>query len=231
MPNSLTFPLHASAERVSLLAEQLRQEGCVVGTDEAGRGPLAGPVMAAAVWLTPEQERALLALGLRDSKRMTPRSREKVFQAMKDMGVLWRAQAGSVARIERDNILRASLWAMERSVTRLAKLLPSKPVCVVVDGTMPLPGLKLEQWPLVSADALVPVVSAAAVVAKVLRDWIMVSLDALCPGYGLAQHKGYPTAAHREAVRRLGPSPIHRRSFCRKLIPPKEDIDALRLFP
>lgn len=229
MSFSHALPPHVSAEEVGELMEQLRQEGPIIGTDEAGRGPLAGPVVAAAVWLTPEQERALLALGLRDSKRMTLRSREAVFQAMKDLGVSWRAQAGSVARIERDNILRASLWAMGRSVTRLAEFLPSKPACVVVDGTMPIPGLKLEQWPLVSADALVPAVSAASVVAKVLRDRLMASLDALFPGYGLAKNKGYPTAAHREAVRELGPSLIHRRSFCQKFLP-KDDIDALPLF-
>ncbi len=229
MSFSHALPPHVSAEEVGELMEQLRQEGPIIGTDEAGRGPLAGPVVAAAVWLTPEQERALLALGLRDSKRMTPRSREKVFQAMKNLGVLWQAQAGSVARIDRDNILRASLWAMGRSVTRLAEHLPSKPAGVVVDGTTPIPGLELKQWPLVSADALVPAVSAAAVAAKVLRDRIMISLDALYPGYGLAQHKGYPTAAHREAVQRLGLSPIHRRSFCQKFLP-RDDIDALPLF-
>ncbi|MCR5346632.1 MAG: ribonuclease HII [Fretibacterium sp.] len=211
--------------------EQLRRTGFVAGTDEAGRGPLAGPVMAAAVCLTPEQERALLALGLRDSKLMTPRSREAVFQAMRDLGVLWRAQAGSVARIERDNILQASLWAMRRSVLRLAELLPSELACVVVDGTMPLPELEVKQWPLISADALIPSVSAASVVAKVLRDRLMTSLDALYPGYGLAQNKGYPTAAHREAVRQLGLSPIHRRSFCKKLLLRGEDIDSLPLFP
>ena len=94
MSFSHALPPHVSAEEVGELMEQLRQEGPIIGTDEAGRGPLAGPVVAAAVWLTPEQERALLALGLRDSKRMTPRAREKVFQAMKNLWVLWQAQAG-----------------------------------------------------------------------------------------------------------------------------------------
>ena len=212
------LPIHASADRVRVLMEQLRLRGLVAGTDEAGRGPLAGPVMAAAVWLSPEQERALLALGLRDSKRMTPRSREAVFLAMKEMGVLWRAQAGSVARIERDNILQAALWAMRQSVLRLLKLLPSEPVCIAVDGPARIPELDLPQWTLVAGDTLLPVVSAASVVAKVLRDRLMTSLDVLYPGYGLAKNKGYPTAAHREAVRRLGLSPIHRVSFCRKLL-------------
>ena len=212
------LPRHADRERVRRLIGALRARGPVVGTDEAGRGPLAGPVVAAAVLLTEEQELALLKLGLRDSKRMTPRARERVFSAMQAMGAAWAAQAGSVARIERENIRRASLWAMGRSVTRLCAVRGIEPACVVVDGPAFVPGLGAEQWPLVTADALAPVVSAASVVAKVLRDRVMTGLDALYPGYGLARHKGYPTAAHREAVRRLGPSPVHRRSFCRKCL-------------
>ena len=132
--------------------------------------------------------------------------------------MLWRAQAGSVARIERDNILQAALWAMRQSVLRLLKLLPSEPVCIAVDGPARIPELDLPQWTLVAGDTLLPVVSAASVVAKVLRDRLMTSLDVLYPGYGLAKNKGYPTEAHREAVRRLGHSPIHRVSFCRKLL-------------
>ena len=226
----LSFPSHASAERARALLDALRLEGPVVGTDEAGRGPLAGPVVAAAVWLTPEQERSLAALGLQDSKRMTAKSREAVFAAMNEMGVLWRAQAGSVERIERDNILQAALWAMGQSVLRLSDVLPEPPRVVVVDGTARIPGLEREQWPLVSADALVPAVSAASVAAKVIRDRIMLAMDKRFPGYGFAQHKGYATKAHREAVRRLGLSPIHRESFCRKLLP-GQDERPLTLFP
>lgn len=214
----LALPRHADREQVRRLIRALRDRGPVVGTDEAGRGPLAGPVVAAAVLLAEEQELALLKLGLRDSKRMTPRARERVFAAMQAMGAAWAAQAGSVARIERENIRCASLWAMGRSVARLCAAQGVEPVCVVVDGPAFVPGLEAEQWPLVTADALAPVVSAASVVAKVLRDRVMTRLDALYPGYGLAQHKGYPTAAHREAVRRLGLSPVHRRSFCRKCL-------------
>lgn len=189
--------------------------GVIVGTDEAGRGPLAGPVVAAAVFLTQEQEKSLLALGLRDSKKLTARGRERIWEAMAELGVLWRAQAASVARIDRENISRASLWAMGRSVLRLRSLLWGEPHCVVVDGLLAIPGLPLRQWLLTSADALVPVVSAASVVAKVLRDRAMTALGALYPNYGFARNKGYPTAEHRETVARLGPSPIHRRSFCK----------------
>jgi ribonuclease HII len=188
-------------------------EGVLAGTDEAGRGPLAGPLVAAAVVLTPEQGRILTELGLRDSKRMTPRRREAVFQAMRDMNVVWRAQAASVEAIERLNILGASLWAMERSVLKL----PAPADLVVVDGPHPLIGIS-SQIALTAADDLVPAVSAASVAAKVLRDRIMTVLDRLYPRYGFAKHKGYPTQEHRDAVRALGLSPIHRRSFCRKLL-------------
>lgn len=190
--------------------------GALVGTDEAGRGPLAGPVIAAAVSLTREQEEALLELGLRDSKKLTASQRERLWRAMADLGVAWSAQAASVARIERDNISRSSLWAMGRSVVRLRSSLPRDPACVVVDGIVSIPGLPFVQRTLAGADALVPAVSAASVVAEVLRDRAMIALDRLWPDYGLARHKGYPTAAHREAVARLGLSPVHRRSFCKR---------------
>ena len=208
-------------ERLSVLRSS--GPGAIVGTDEAGRGPLAGPVVAAAVSLTPDQEDALSSLGLRDSKKLTPARRERLFTAMAELGVLWRAQAASVARIDRENISQASLWAMGRSVLRLRPSLPRKPECVVVDGILAVPGLLFSQLPLTAADDLVPAVSAASVVAKVLRDRVMTVLDRLWPDYGFARHKGYPTAAHREAVRRFGLSPVHRRSFCKGFLSVKKD--------
>jgi ribonuclease HII len=184
-----------------------------VGTDEAVLGALAGPLVAAAVVLTTEQERALKGLGLRDSKRMTPRKREAVFRVMCEMGVVWRAQAASIGTIARLNVLGASLWAMEKSVLKL----PSPVDLVVVDGPRPLLGLS-RQIALVAADDLVPAVSAASVVAKVLRDRVMMVLDRLYPRYGFTEHKGYPTRDHRDAVRAFGLSPVHRPEFCRKLL-------------
>ncbi len=181
----------------------------IAGTDEAGRGPLAGPVVAAAVVLLPAQEEELLALGLGDSKKLTPRRRERVFQRMIDLRVCWRAQAASSLRIDRMNILRASLWAMGRSLMKL----PEPFDVVVVDGTAPIPGLPFPQRPMAGADALVPAVSAASVVAKVLRDRAMVALDGLYPQYGFCAHKGYPTEAHRRAIAQWGPCPVHRMSF------------------
>lgn len=188
--------------------------GILAGTDEAGRGPLAGPVMAAAVVLTAEQERVLLELGLRDSKLLTLRKREALFHVMGELNVLWRACAAGIETIARLNISGASLWAMGQSLRRLA--LPVD--LAVVDGLQKIPDLPFAQLPLVAADALVPAVSAASVVAKVLRDRVMTALDRRYPEYGFARHKGYPTKEHREAVRSFGLSPVHRVVFCKKLM-------------
>ncbi|MBP6332500.1 MAG: ribonuclease HII [Aminivibrio sp.] len=187
----------------------LSRWGRIAGADEAGRGPLAGPVVAAAAVLTPAQEEELLSLGLTDSKKLTPRRREFLFERMLSLNVRWRAQAASPARIDGMNILRASLWAMGRSVEKLPPCFDT----VIVDGTFPLPGLTCRQFPLPKADSLVPAAAAASVAAKVLRDRVMEILDGLYPGYGFKQHKGYPTAAHRKALVALGPSPVHRASF------------------
>ena len=187
----------------------LRGYGRIAGTDEAGRGPLCGPVIAAAVVLTDSQEDALLSLGLTDSKALSPRKRERLFISMNELGVLWRAQSASPDLIDRTNILRASLWAMRRSVLKLPPFFDT----LFVDGTTPIANLPFSQKALAGADSLVPAVAAASVVAKVLRDRVMVALDALYPEYGLKKHKGYPTKAHRAVLASLGPSSIHRKSF------------------
>ena len=187
----------------------LKEFGRIAGTDEAGRGPLCGPVVAAAVILTDGQRDELLTFGLADSKKLTPRKREALFDKMRCLGVLWRAQAASPERIDRMNILRASLWAMRQSLLKLPLLFDT----VFVDGTFIVPDLPFRQCALPKADALIPAVSAASVVAKVLRDRVMVALDELYPGYGFKKHKGYPTEAHRAALASLGPSPVHRKSF------------------
>jgi len=181
----------------------------IAGVDEAGRGPLAGPVMAAAVVLEQEQKDELVRAGLTDSKKLSPRRREKLFCQMVEMGVLWKAQAASHSRIDRMNILQASLWAMSRSV----KALDGHFTRVIVDGTCLIPGLDHEQEALPRADLNVPEVAAASIFAKVLRDRAMIVMDRVYPGYGFAGHKGYPTKAHFSALQELGPCPIHRRSF------------------
>ncbi len=181
----------------------------LAGVDEAGRGPLAGPVVAAAVILTESQREALRSLGLRDSKKLTPCRRERIFSEIHRLGVVWQAKAASSQRIDRDNILQATLWAMAQAVGRLPKVYDG----VVVDGDREIPGLNCYQQALVGGDDIYPEISAASVVAKVLRDRLMRLYDRRFPGYGLAQHKGYGTVQHRQAIARLGPSPIHRRSF------------------
>lgn len=186
----------------------------VVGTDEAGRGPLAGPVVAAAVFLDRKQVEFLRSAGLRDSKRLSERARERLFGLLCKKGVLWTAQAASSKRIDRMNILQASLWCMRRSLEKL----PLSPDLVVVDGLFPIPDCPFPQKTLVRGDDLVPAVSAASIVAKVLRDRIMRAYAKLYPQYGFSRNKGYPTLEHRRALMVYGPSPIHRKTFCVKAL-------------
>lgn len=181
----------------------------IAGVDEAGRGPLAGPVVASAVILDRPGTMRLLAMGLDDSKKLTAASRERLFGEICSMGVCWRAQAASPARIDRDNILGATLWAMGMSVHAL----PSQPDLVVVDGAILIPSIRNRQKAIPGADGIVPSVAAASVVAKVLRDRVMISLDALFPVYGFRRHKGYPSREHVEKLRCFGPCGIHRKSF------------------
>jgi ribonuclease HII len=182
----------------------------VVGVDEAGRGPIAGPVMTAAVLILPPQFHVLLSEGLNDSKKISQRGRERLFSRINELGVRWSAQAASHRRIDSTDILRATLWAMERAVMKL----DAEPDIVVVDGNIQIPGIRCgRQIALPRADAKVPAVMAASIVAKVLRDRVMRSLHKIYPGYGFDSHKGYPTSSHRLALDILGPSPVHRLSF------------------
>lgn len=186
----------------------------IAGVDEAGRGPLAGPVVAAAVALRPDQARELLSLGLRDSKAMSGALRGRLFDHMMSMGIPWRAQSASWAKVDRMNVLNAALWAMERAVVSLS----IKPDLVLVDGNVPIRGLKLPQRCVVKGDSKVPAIMAASVVAKVLRDRVMDALDRVYPDYRFGEHKGYPTRAHRMILAEIGPSPVHRGSFSFKIL-------------
>lgn len=179
------------------------------GTDEAGRGPLAGPVVAAAVILTDEQRKYLLSKGLKDSKKLSPLKRDALFEMICDTGVIWKAQAASPLRIDRTNILQASLWCMKRSVERLN----TEPDLVLVDGNTYIPGLNIYQKCVIGGDDSVPSIAAASVIAKVLRDRVMHTMDRLYPEYNFSSHKGYPSAEHRRILLEIGPSPIHRISF------------------
>jgi ribonuclease HII len=179
------------------------------GVDEAGRGPLAGPVVAAAVILEPSRPVA----GLADSKVLSPARREGLAATIRIQSLAWALGWADAAEIDTLNILQATMLAMRRALEALA----IAPQHVVVDGNRcpDLSGLAFEctAEAVVKGDALVPSVSAASILAKVARDEHMRLLDGRYPGYGLADHKGYPTAAHIAALRRLGPSPVHRRSF------------------
>lgn len=177
----------------------------VAGVDEAGRGPLAGPVIAAAVILDPRHP----IEGLADSKKLSERQRESLFQQIRQHAIAWSAARATVAEIDQINILQASLLAMKRAVGRL-KILPER---ILVDGNQCPPALTCPAETIIGGDALEPAISAASIVAKVLRDRIMRMLDGKYPVYGFAKHKGYPTAAHVEALQFHGPCRIHRRSF------------------
>ncbi|MGD8589366.1 MAG: ribonuclease HII [Chromatiales bacterium] len=176
----------------------------VAGVDEVGRGPLAGPVVAAAVILDPARP----IPGLADSKKLTERRRETLAEQIRAQALAWALGRAEVEEIDRINILQASLLAMQRAVESLA--IP--PQRALVDGNR-LPRLACEAQAIVGGDASVAVISAASIIAKVARDREMVELDLIHPDYGLARHKGYPTKQHLEALSRLGVSPIHRRSF------------------
>lgn len=176
----------------------------VAGVDEVGRGPLAGPVMAAAVILPPD---ACLP-GLDDSKRLTPRQREALAPLIRAAAVAWHVAAADVAYIDQHNIARAAFQAMRLAVEGLAV----PPDFLLVDGFR-IPGVVYPQEAIVGGDHLSMAIAAASVLAKVERDRLMDEYGLVYPGYGFEIHKGYPTPAHREAIRRLGPCPIHRLSF------------------
>lgn len=176
----------------------------VAGVDEAGRGPLAGPVVAAAVVLDGRSR----IPGLQDSKRLSPRQREEVAEAIRRKAVSWAVAQATVEEVDRLNVLHASRLAMRRAVEQLSV----PPSVVLVDGGWGLV-TDLPQRVVVGGDGTVACIAAASVLAKVERDRIMVELDRAYPGYGFAQHKGYACPAHLEALRCLGPSPVHRRSF------------------
>ena len=216
--NDLILPAKCDADEAKINLQKLKSSGFVIGTDEAGRGCLAGPVTAAAVILTQEQEEKLLAMKLRDSKLISPNLREKIFAKIQELGVLWRVSQGSPEFIDEKNILRASLLTMSDCVKKLAKKLNQAPACVIVDGNQRIPGINFNQWILIRADKLIPVVSAASIVAKVLRDRLMKIYSKKYPPYDFAKNKGYPTQFHINAVKNFGITDIHRKSFCKKIL-------------
>ncbi|MCX7172516.1 MAG: ribonuclease HII [Proteobacteria bacterium] len=176
----------------------------IAGVDEAGRGPLAGPVYAAAVILDP----AWPIAGLDDSKKLSGKVRDRLAQLIKDRALAWAIASSSVAEIDAINILQASLLAMRRAVEAL-QVVPDE---ILVDGLY-CPTVAMHARAIVKGDATVSSIGAASILAKTERDAELLRLHAIYPQYGLDRHKGYPTAAHLVALRAHGPSIIHRRSF------------------
>ena len=176
----------------------------VAGVDEVGRGPLAGPVVAAAVILDPANP----IEGLMDSKKLTEKKREILAEQIKQKALAWHIARAEVEEIDDINILQASMLAMKRAVEGLN----IEPEQVLVDGNR-CPKVNYPVEAIVKGDSLVESISAASIIAKVARDTEMVEMDSRYPGYGLAKHKGYPTKDHMQALAELGVTEIHRRSF------------------
>lgn len=189
----------------------------IIGVDEAGRGPLAGPVVASAVWLGAHRFRSII----RDSKQMTPHQRQIAYEE-----ILQHAQIGigivDAATIDKINILQGTFQAMTQAVQDLlSKISPesknlskmARSICLLIDGNRFATSLPFLYETIVKGDAKSLSIACASIVAKVVRDRIMDDYDTIYPGYGFAKHKGYPTVFHRQQIRRLGYSAIHRKTF------------------
>lgn len=192
------------------IEEELRAAGyhAVCGVDEAGRGPLCGPVVAAAVILPPDA----VIDGLNDSKKLSPKKRDELFEIVKETALAFCIAEASVEEIDRMNILEADLLAMRRAIAGLQ--IPAD--YALIDGNIardfPIPARAI-----IGGDAISPSIAAASILAKVHRDRLCEELDRAYPQYGIAKHKGYGTKAHMDALRQYGPSPIHRKQFIRFL--------------
>ena len=178
------------------------------GVDEAGRGPLAGPVCAAAVMLP----RGIVIDGLNDSKKLSEKRREQLYGEITAKALHWSVAFASVEEIEELNILGATYLAMNRAIAGLGVV----PELALIDGNRAA-GVEYKTRCVVGGDGKCADIAAASIIAKVTRDWLMYQLDRQYPGYGFAKHKGYGTAAHYAAIRELGASPVHRPSFFRQM--------------
>ncbi|MBQ9663204.1 MAG: ribonuclease HII [Oscillospiraceae bacterium] len=182
--------------------------GLICGVDEAGRGPLAGPVCAAAVILP----QGLEIPGLDDSKKLTEKKRELLFPVIREQALSWSVAYATVEEIEERNILRATFLAMNRAIAGLEP----QPELALIDGNQNRE-IEFPSRTVIHGDALCASIAAASILAKVSRDHLMLELAEQYPEYGFEQHKGYGTKAHYEALRRFGPSPVHRLSFLKNL--------------
>lgn len=204
--------------RLEAMKEFERQyEDCafICGIDEAGRGPLAGPVAAGAVILP----RDCTILYLNDSKKLTEKRREELFEEIKEKAVAWSVGMAGPERIDEINILRATYEAMRSAIAGL-KTLPD----LLLNDAVTIPGITIRQIPIIKGDAKSVSIAAASILAKVTRDHMMTEYDKLFPEYGFAKNKGYGTAVHREALKNFGPTPIHRKTFIKNFICDSSDI-------
>ncbi len=198
--------------RLETMKEYERQfEDCalICGIDEAGRGPLAGPVVAGAAILPKDQ----VILYLNDSKKLTEKRREELFLEVKEKAISWSVGIVSPERIDEINILQATYEAMRKAIKGL-NAVPE----VLLNDAVTIPGIEIPQVPIIKGDAKSVSIAAASVLAKVTRDHMMVEYDQVFPEYGFAKHKGYGTAAHTAAIREFGPTPIHRMSFLKNIL-------------
>lgn len=186
----------------------------LAGIDEAGRGPLAGPVVAAACILNPDKP----ILGLNDSKKLTPSSRERLYNQIVEHAICWQIGICDHEIVDKINILQATCEAMRCAIRGLTVV----PGLLLIDAVK-LEGVEPPIWPIIRGDALSVSIAAASILAKVTRDRMMDEFDQLYPGYGFSQHKGYGTKMHYDALLEHGPCPIHRRTFIRSLLAKESD--------
>ncbi len=195
----------ADSESLSLFPEDIAAAEVICGADEAGRGPIAGPVYAAAVVLDPDNP----VEGLKDSKKLSEKQRDALAPEIKQKAKAWAIASCTTEEIDQLNILWASMLAMKRAI----EALPVKPTIALIDGNRTPKGLAMPAEAIVKGDDKVPEISAASILAKTARDAVMMELHAQHPEYGFDRHKGYPTAYHLQQLEKHGVSPVHRRSY------------------
>jgi ribonuclease HII len=197
-------------DRMSAFEKEAAQQGycCLAGIDEAGRGPLAGPVVAAACILDPSKP----IYGLNDSKKLSAAARESLYQKITEQAPAWGIGMSDPETIDRINILQATCLAMRQAVLGLC----IHPDLLLVDAVK-LSGVAQPAWPIIHGDALSVSIAAASIIAKVTRDRLMAEFDQIYPEYGFCQHKGYGTQLHYQALLKYGPCPIHRQTFLRTI--------------
>lgn len=204
--------LQAERERLELMKEyEYTYAACesICGIDEAGRGPLAGPVVAGAVVLPKDCE----ILFLNDSKKLSEKRREELFLEIQEKAVTWSVGVVEPGVIDEINILQATYEAMRRAIGGLSEV-PD----ILLNDAVTIPGVEIMQVPIIKGDAKSVSIAAASILAKVTRDHMMAEYDTLFPEYGFAKHKGYGTAAHIGAIKEFGPCPIHRRTFIKNFV-------------